>query len=60
MRRSKFIFDSVDALYHGLNKIMLSRGGSYINSSETLKNKKVTINPKNNDDMCFQYALAIA
>ena len=43
-----------------LNKISLSRGGSYIDSSKWLKNKKVTINPKNNDDKCFQYAVAIA
>ena len=31
MRESEFIFDSVDALYYDLNKISLSRGGSYIN-----------------------------
>ena len=30
MRGSEFIFDSVDALYFNLNKISLSRGGSYI------------------------------
>ena len=23
------------------------------------KNKKSTINPKNNDDMCFQYAVTV-
>ena len=45
MRGSEFIFDSVDALYYDLNKISLSRGGSYIDSSEWLKNKKATINP---------------
>ena len=25
-----------------------------------LKNKKATINPKNNDDTCFQYAIPVA
>ena len=25
-----------------------------------LKNKKATINPKNNDDKCFQYAVTVA
>ena len=60
MRGSEFIFDSVDALYYNLNKISLSRGGSYINSPKWLKNKKVTINPKNNDDKCFQHALTVA
>ena len=30
MRESNFIFDSVNSLYYNLNKISLSRGGSYI------------------------------
>ena len=60
MRGSEFIFDSVDELYYDLNKISLSRGGSYIDSPEWLKNKKATINPKNNDDKCSQYALTVA
>ena len=47
-------------MYYDLNKISLSRGGSYINSPEWLKNKKATINPKNSDDKCFQYALTVA
>ena len=60
MRGSKFIFDSVDALHYDLNKISLSRAGSYIDSPKWLKNKKATINPKDNDDKCFQYTLAVA
>ena len=60
MRRSEFIFDSVDALYYNLNKVSLSRGGSYIDSPKWLKNKQTTINPKNNDGKCFQYALTVA
>ena len=60
MKGSEFIFDSVDVLYYVLNKISLNRGGLYINSPEWLKNKKATINPKNNDDKCFQYALTVA
>ena len=32
MRGSEFIFDSADALYYDLNKISLSRRGSYIDS----------------------------
>ena len=60
MRRSEFSFDAVDALYYNVNKTSLSRGGSYIDSSKWLKNKKATINPKNNDDKCFQYALTVA
>ena len=61
MRRSEFIFDSVDLLYYNLQKISLNRkGSSYIDSPKWLKNKKATINPKNNDNNCFQYALTVA
>ena len=57
MTGTGFIRDGVD--YH-LHKISLKRGGSNIDSPEWLKNKKATINPKNNDDNCLQNALAIA
>ena len=60
MKGIEFIFDSVDALYYDLNKKNLSRGGSYIDSPEWLKNKKAIINPKSNDGKCFQYALTVA
>ena len=60
MRGNEFIFDSADALYYDLNKVSLSRGGSYINSPEWLENKKATINSNNNDDKSFQYAIAVA
>ena len=58
MRGSEFAYDSVDVLY--LNKVSLSRGGSYIYSPKWLKTKKATINPENKDDNCFQYALTVA
>ena len=39
----------------------MDRGGSYIDSPEWIKNEKVTINPKNDDDNnCFQYAITVA
>ena len=60
MKRSEFVFNGLDSLYYKLHKISLKRGGSYIDSSEWLKNKKTTINPKNKDDNCFQYALTVA
>ena len=60
MRGTEFIFDRVDALYYNLNEISLSKGGSYIDPPKWLKNKKTTINPKNNDDKCFQYGLTVA
>ena len=60
MRGSEFAFDSANLLCYELHKIILNRDGSYIDSPECLKNKKATINPKNNDDKCFQYALTAA
>ena len=59
MRGSEFVYDSVVALYYNLNKVSLSRGGSHIDSPKYLKNKKTTIDPKNDDGKCFQYALTI-
>ena len=61
MRGSEFVYDSVDVLYYNLNKVSLSRGGSYIDSPKWVKSKRATINPQNKkDDRCFQYALAVA
>ena len=59
MKRIDFVLDNVDSLYYKLHNISLNRGGSYIDSPEWLQNKKATINPKNNDDKCFQYALTV-
>ena len=59
MRGSEFVYDSVDVLCY-LNKVSLSRGGSYIDSPKWLKNKKATTNQKNNDGKYFQYALTVA
>ena len=56
MNGSHFTFDGVNALYYDFNTVSLSRGKSDIDSPKWVKNKKATINPKNNDDRCFQYA----
>ena len=61
MKRSDLAFDRVDALYYKLHKISLNRGGAYRGSPKWVKNKKVTINPKNKkDDKCIHYAIAVA
>ena len=60
IRGSDFVYDSVDALQYNLNIVNLSRGGSCIDFPKELKNKWATINPQNNDDKCFQYALTFA
>ena len=59
MDKSEFAFDSVDLLYYHLHKISLKRGKSYIKSPEWLENKRATINLKNDDDSCFQYAVEL-
>ena len=60
MKGSVFIFDSVDLLYYHLQKTSVKRtGSSYTDSPKCLKNKKATMNPRNNDDKCFQYALTV-
>ena len=61
MKRSSYIFERVDLLEYNLHKISLNRGSSYIESPESIKHKKVIINPKNtNDNNCFQYAIIAA
>ena len=59
IRGGEFNLDSVNLLYYHLQKISLERGGSYIDSPRRLKNGKATMNPENNDDNCFQYALTV-
>ena len=60
MNRSDFEFDGVNFLNYDFNELSLNRGGSYINSPKWLEDKKSAINPKNNDDKCFQYAVTLA
>ena len=60
MKGLDFAFDRVNYLYYDLNKISISKDGSDIDSPKWLKNKKSTINPKNNDYKCFQYAVTLA
>ena len=60
MRRSEFEFDGINFFYYSFNKMSIYRGGTYIDSPKWLKNRKSTINPKNNDDKCFQYAVKLA
>ena len=60
MKGSDFAFDRVNHLYYNFNKISISRGGSDIDSPKWLKDKKSTVNKKNNDNKCFQYAVTLA
>ena len=60
MKGSDFIFNGINYLYYDLNRITISKDGSYIESPKWLKDKKCCINKKNNDNKCFQYAATLA
>ena len=60
MKGSDFIFNGINYLFYDLNRITISKGGSYIESPKWLKDKKCTINQKNTDNKCFQYATTLA
>ena len=60
MKDSDFIFNGINYLYYDLNRITISKGGSYIESPKWLKDKKFCINQKNTDNKCFQYAATLA
>ena len=58
---SDFIFDCVHLLYYKCRKINFKHGGSYIDSPNSIKNKKVTINLVNKrHKKCFLYTAAVA
>ena len=60
MRGSEFEFDGINFFYYDFNKTSIYGSGTYIDSPKWLKNKKSTINPKNNDNKCFEYAVTLA
>ena len=60
MRRSDFTFDYVESLNYIFHKIDLKISGSYIETPKWIKDKKATINVKNDDNKCFQYSITNA
>ena len=61
MKGSDFVFNYFHLLYYTRHKISANCGGSYVDSSDWIKNKKATtnhINKKHNK--CFQYAVTVA
>ena len=55
-----FGFDGINFFNYNFNKTSIYRGEPYIDSPKWLKDKKSTVNPKNNDHKCFQYAATLA
>ena len=61
MKSSDFVFDYVYLLCYKCHKINPNCDGSYINSSDWIKNKKATINPINKrDNKYFQSPVTVA
>ena len=58
--RNGFVFESVDLLSYTVQKKNLKRGKSYTKAPEWVINKRVTINPINKDNKCFQYSITVA
>ena len=57
---SNFVFESVALLSYHIHKKSLKKGNSYIKSLEWVASKKAIINPKNEDNRCFQYSIIVA
>ena len=61
IKRSDFVFESVELMDYKLHRIRLRRGGSYVKSPEWLANKKATLNQKNkNDYECLRWSIISA
>ena len=57
IKRSDFVFESVELLDYKLHRVRLRGGGSYVKSPEWLANEKATVNPKNkNDNECLWWS----
>ena len=60
MKCGEFVFDYIHLLCFKCHKIYPGPGGSYINSPDSIKNKKAAINPINKkDNKCFQYVVTV-
>ena len=54
---SGFTLDKIIHLYINFHKLALTRGSSYIELPEWIRNKKAVINSQNKDEECFKWAL---
>ena len=60
MKGREFVFHYVQLFYFKCHQINPNHGGSYKDSPDSKKNKKVTINPINKkDNKSFQYAVTV-
>ena len=54
---SGFTLDKIIHLYINFHKLALTRGSSYTELPEWIRNKKAVINSQNKDEECFKWAL---
>ena len=47
-------------MYYKFHKVNFRCAGSYIHSAEWIKKKEAKINPKTENDKCFQYVVMVA
>ena len=57
---SKFVFNEVLFLATNFHRLDLTRGSSYLPLPDWLARKKAIINPHNNDEECFKWAVIAA
>ena len=50
----------IQLMYYKCHKVNFKRDGLYIDSTDWVKKKNASINTKNTDSKCFQYAATIA
>ena len=58
--RSGFTLDHIIHLDFDFHKLELTRGSSYVELPGWLAMKKAVINPRNEDEECFRYAVTVA
>ena len=54
---SRFVFDEVLFLDANFHRLRLTRGGSYAPLPKFVESRKAVINPKNQDNECFKWAV---
>ena len=47
-------------MYYKHHKVNFERDDTYIGSPDSIKKKRVTINPENTDDKCFRWVANVA
>ena len=60
VKDSYFVFDCVHSFCCKCHKVYQNHGGSYLDFPDSIKNKKAIINPVNDENKCFQYAVTVA